>query len=88
MLFIQKEAIYSHGLFWFGDSLDDAIDECNRLADIDIDSHHEYIVYEFGILNADKMIGEPNCWYGDVEHDPKHKSLYMTFKGDKERGER
>ena len=83
MYFIEKGAIYSHGIFWFGEDLDEAKKECDRLASQDIDAHHSYTVYEFGILNKDKMkdkVGKGYHWH--VEHDPEHKEMYSVKKDD------
>ena len=78
MYFIEKRAVYSHGVFWIGESLDDAKIECDRLAKIDCDDHHEYQVLKFGILNRDKM---PNGSIGnhyDFSHDPVHAVIYSA----------
>ena len=83
MYFIEKTAVYSHGVFWFGEDLKEAKKECDKLASEDVDAHHDYKVYKFGILNTDKMKDkEGTGYYWDVEHDPEHKEMYRVNKND------
>ena len=81
MYFIQKAAIYSHGVFWIGENLEEAKKECDRLGLEDLDAHHTYTVYEFGILNSDEMPRKGDKgYYSDFEHDPEHKLMYRFKK--------
>jgi hypothetical protein len=83
MYFIEKYAVYSHGVFWVGNDIDEAKAECDRLASIDVDSHHTYGVFEFGILNKDKMPnGEVGCKWCSFNHDPLHREVYKARKAE------
>ena len=78
MLFIQKEAVYSHGVFWIGADEEEGKAECDRLASIDCDNHHSYALYEFGILNQSEMSNGRDEEYSEYDHDSEHKELYRT----------
>lgn len=80
MYFIQKEAIYPHGVFWIGRNKKEGIKECDRLAAIDCDDWHTYKLYEFGILNRESMPNGGNKSYVNYEHDPEHKLIYKARK--------
>lgn len=48
MYFIIKNAVYSHGVMWLGESLDLAKKEADRLASASFeDGYHDYEVFEF-----------------------------------------
>ena len=81
MYFVQKAAIYSHGVFWIGENLEEAKKECDRLALEDLDAHHTYTVYDFGILNNDKMPSKGDKGYfSDFDHDPEHRKIYSVTR--------
>ena len=40
MLFIEKQGIYGHGIWWFGTDINEAINKCNQLAQQDYDDWH------------------------------------------------
>ena len=65
MLFIEKQGVYGHGIWWFGTDIAEAINTCNQLAQQDCDDWHTWNVYEF-VEQTDPTM------------DPKHILQYTT----------
>ena len=80
--FIEKVGVYGHGVFWIGTDCEAAIEECKRLALIECDSHHVFIVCEFGLLNASKLPNGSGKAYHNYDIDAEHKEI---FRGEKQR---
>jgi len=52
--FVQKEAIYSHGIYWIGFDYDEGIEVARRLARTDVDDHHDWVLYQYtGFVESD-----------------------------------
>lgn len=45
--YVEKLGVYSHGLHWAGTSLPDAKFEAQRLADMDEDDYHRWVVRQY-----------------------------------------
>ena len=44
MYFIEKEGVYSQGVFWIGESLIEGVHELMLLCNTDTDSYHEWVL--------------------------------------------
>ena len=44
MYFIEKEAVYSHGIWWHGDSIAKGLIALAEIAEKDYDDHHAYVL--------------------------------------------
>lgn len=67
MLFIQKEGVYGHGIFWIGSDQKEGIEKCKQFSQEDYDDYHEWVLYLFV-----KQI----CF----EVDPEHIELFRCKK--------
>jgi len=47
MYYLQKSAVYLHGTFWIGDSLQEGIDKASTFANNDIDGYHDWEVCKY-----------------------------------------
>lgn len=66
---VEKEAAYSHGIFWIGEDLEKAKASADNLAAYDSDDHHEWHVKEF-----------KNVPVNEARNDAEHKTVYKTAK--------
>ena len=44
--YVQKEGVYSHGVFWIGEDKKAGQIAADRLAGSDSDDYHEWVLYE------------------------------------------
>lgn len=69
IFFIQKEGVYSRGVFWIGTDANIGIDKVNKLANADEDHWHKWILYKF----------IPN---NKATSDANHIEIYSKYKGE------
>lgn len=69
MFFVEKIGVYSHGVWWIGDSFEVARNECLKLASMDTDNYHKWLVKRFKTQCIDLA-----CV------DPKHDIVFRVNK--------
>lgn len=47
MYYLEKQGIYSHGIFWIGPSLEEGVRQANIAAMNDSDAYHVWFVYKY-----------------------------------------
>jgi hypothetical protein len=68
--FIQKEAVYYHGIFWIGFDYNEGVVITNSMAHGDKDDHHNWVLYRYtGVI-------EPTYSY------IPHEEVYRVNKRD------
>ena len=77
MYFVEKSAIYSHGVFWIGKSLQEAQSEAHKFALGDVDTHHDWNVYEF----KNQPYEAKPYWSAGPEPDHLHVATYQGKTG-------
>jgi len=77
MFFVEKHAIYSHGIFWIGESLQEAQSEAHKFALGDVDKHHNWSVYEFEKQPYDAV----TPYYSNSDADHRHIATYQGKTG-------
>lgn len=75
--FVQKEGVYSHGVFWIGTDLDEAKRKADTLTNNDRDDYHQWVVYQYE-ENTDP---EPKS---ELSHtDAVHNAVYTGVRTEK-----
>ncbi len=69
--FIQKEAVYYHGVVWIGYNEEEGMTIADETAKKDRDSHHDYVLYEYSGRQEE----------ADKDNFP-HVEVYRSNKGD------
>jgi len=69
MYFLFKRGVYGHGIFWFGDNLEEGKRETDKAASMDKDDYHEWNLYEY-LKPKNK----------DYKEDHQHKKVYTGVR--------
>ena len=79
MYFVQKEGVYSHGVWFISRSKQMCIEEAKRLAKEDVDDYHEWKVYKFV---APSKVTPPLRSITDLQYpnDPEHEEVFSIVK--------
>jgi hypothetical protein len=73
--FLQKEGVYSHGIFWIGFDLEEGKHQADRAAARDEDDHHGWVLYRYVAPGQDAEYWE---YPGSVADS--HERVYSASK--------
>lgn len=54
--YVEKQGVYSHGVYWIGTDLEQGCAVADSLAAGDIDDYHDWNVYEYHSGNKQKLV--------------------------------
>lgn len=75
MYYLEKRGIYSHGVYWIGESLEEARRQADIAAEKDRDGYHLWAVIEYSPPDADTNYASKGVESFTVVYESRNASI-------------